>query len=95
MGVIPLLSDCVPQKRLFHQLCAEGYGLLGHCGCLGFSGGCNFVLEMDKATQQTQQTIASLLEDYLNAEYVYPKWAAAFAKDAKGDVHNLEHLSSY
>jgi TIR domain len=49
-----------------------------------FRPGGNFVLEMQKAVVGTQKTIAVLSEDYLNAEFTQPEWAAAFARDSEG-----------
>ncbi len=49
-----------------------------------FLPGSNFVLEMQKATQQAARTVAVLSPDYLNAEYTQPEWAAAFARDPTG-----------
>jgi hypothetical protein len=46
-----------------------------------FRPGGNFVLDMQKATQVCDRTIAVLSDNYLQAEYTQPEWAAAFAKD--------------
>lgn len=42
----------------------------------------NFVLEMDKAHQQSRRTIAVLSPDYLASRFTAPEWAARFAEDA-------------
>jgi tetratricopeptide (TPR) repeat protein len=49
-----------------------------------FRPGGNFVLEMQRATVETQKTIAVLSEDYLNSTFTQPEWAAAFAQDPTG-----------
>ena len=49
-----------------------------------FRPGHNFVLEMQKAARETERTLAVLSEDYLNAEFTQPEWAAAFARDPQG-----------
>jgi tetratricopeptide (TPR) repeat protein len=66
---------------------AAGYSVI--IDAWDFRAGGNFVLEMDKAMKQTRQTIALLSQNYLNAEYVHPEWAAAFAKDAQGNQRSL------
>src|SRR5436309_2450019 len=50
-----------------------------------FRPGCNFVMEMDRATQEAERTIAVLSTHYLAARYTHPEWAAAFAKDPMGE----------
>jgi hypothetical protein len=54
-----------------------------------FRPGENFVLEMQKATETTERTIAVLSQDYLNASYTYPEWAAALVDDPKGENRKL------
>ncbi|HYO48479.1 MAG TPA: toll/interleukin-1 receptor domain-containing protein, partial [Chloroflexia bacterium] len=54
-----------------------------------FRPGSNFVLEMDKAARGTERTIAVLSEDYMKAEFTHPEWAAAFAKDPRGEQRAL------
>jgi len=54
-----------------------------------FRPGRNFVLEMHKAAAETQTTIAVLSENYLNAEYTHPEWAAAFVRDPTGEQRIL------
>jgi TIR domain len=66
---------------------AAGYSVI--IDAWDFRAGGNFVLEMDKAIKQSRQTIAVLSQNYLNAEYVHPEWAGAFAKDARGDRQSL------
>jgi len=50
-----------------------------------FGPGCNFILEMQKATEEAERTIAVLSPAYLGALYTQPEWAAAFAKDPTGE----------
>ncbi|EKU96967.1 TPR repeat-containing protein [Leptolyngbya sp. PCC 7375] len=44
-----------------------------------FRPGGNFVLDMQRAAAETDKTLVVLSEDYLNAEFTQPEWAAAFA----------------
>lgn len=46
-----------------------------------FRPGGNFVLEMQKALQDTQKTVAVLSEDYLKSSFTAAEWAAVFADD--------------
>ncbi|NER83485.1 MAG: tetratricopeptide repeat protein, partial [Leptolyngbya sp. SIO1D8] len=46
-----------------------------------FRPGGNFVLDMQRATTETDKTLVVLSQDYLNAAFTQPEWAAAFAKD--------------
>ena len=46
-----------------------------------FRPGGNFILDMQRAAQDCDRTIAVLSEDYLNALYTQPEWAAAFKQD--------------
>ncbi|MEM9265723.1 MAG: tetratricopeptide repeat protein [Cyanobacteria bacterium P01_F01_bin.13] len=46
-----------------------------------FRPGGNFVLDMQRAASATDKTIVVLSDDYLNAEFTHPEWAAAFADD--------------
>ncbi len=47
--------------------------------------GSNFVLEMDKATQKAERTIAVLSPEYLNGSYTQAEWAVAFRRDPTGE----------
>ncbi|HUW64047.1 MAG TPA: FxSxx-COOH system tetratricopeptide repeat protein, partial [Spirochaetia bacterium] len=49
-----------------------------------FRPGQNFVLEMNRAAQVAERTIAVLSPDYLAAPFTAPEWAAAFALDPQG-----------
>lgn len=46
-----------------------------------FRPGGNFILDMQRATAETQKTIAVLSDTYLKSAYTQPEWAAAFAQD--------------
>ena len=50
-----------------------------------FGPGCNFILEMQKATEDAERTIAVLSPSYLAALYTQPEWAAALARDPTGE----------
>lgn len=54
-----------------------------------FRPGANFILEMHRATEQTCRTLAVLSENYLNAIYTYPEWAATFVHDPQGQGRRL------
>ncbi|OBI65132.1 hypothetical protein A5667_27480 [Mycolicibacterium fortuitum] len=54
-----------------------------------FKPGGNFIVEMDRATRQCERTIAVLSQDYLDAEFTVPEWAARFAQDPKGAGRKL------
>ena len=45
----------------------------------------NFVLDMQKAMEAADRTIAVLSPNYLSALYTQPEWAAAFAEDPTGE----------
>ncbi|MEM9087455.1 MAG: FxSxx-COOH system tetratricopeptide repeat protein [Cyanobacteria bacterium P01_F01_bin.53] len=46
-----------------------------------FRPGGNFVLDMQRAAEETDKTILVLSENYLAAEFTQPEWAAAFVDD--------------
>ena len=50
-----------------------------------FRPGSNFVLKMQKASQDAERTIAVLSPNYLTAQFTQPEWAAAFAQDPTGE----------
>jgi HAD superfamily phosphoserine phosphatase-like hydrolase len=50
-----------------------------------FTAGGNFVLDMQKASNEAERTIAVLSEDYLQASFTQPEWASAFAQDPTGE----------
>ena len=54
-----------------------------------FRPGSNFILEMQKAAQEVERTIAVLSPDYLTALYTQPEWAAAFSNDPTGSQKKL------
>jgi len=54
-----------------------------------FRPGSNFVLEMQKATSESRQTIAVLSQDFLQASFTQPEWAAAFREDPEGSASKL------
>jgi hypothetical protein len=49
-----------------------------------FRPGSNFVLEMHRAAQMSERTIAILSPNYLGSHFTKPEWAAAFAHDPEG-----------
>ena len=54
-----------------------------------FAAGSNFVLEMHKAAQEAERTVAVSSPDYLKALYTQPEWAAAFVHDPTGKQRKL------
>ncbi|MGF1570418.1 MAG: TIR domain-containing protein [Nodosilinea sp.] len=54
-----------------------------------FVPGNNFVLEMDKAAAGCIRTIAVLSDNYINAKYTHPEWAAAFKQDPQSQESRL------
>jgi hypothetical protein len=50
-----------------------------------FRPGGNFVLDMQKATAESERTLFVLTTNYLQAVYTQPEWAAAFVKDPTGE----------
>lgn len=54
-----------------------------------FRPGNNFVLEMQKAAEQAERTIAVLSPNYIQALYTQPEWANAFAQDPTGAKQQL------
>jgi len=54
-----------------------------------FRPGSNFVLEMDRATKESDRTIALLSPAFIVSQYTQPEWAAAFAQDPTGDEGRL------
>jgi tetratricopeptide (TPR) repeat protein len=54
-----------------------------------FRPGSNFVLEMQKATRDTDRTVIVLSPRFLQAAFPQPEWAAAFAQDPKGQERRL------
>jgi len=69
------------------QLEAEGYTTV--LQAWDFLPGSNFVLDMDKASQQASRTIALLSPDYLASQFTPAEWAAAFAQDPTGQQGKL------
>lgn len=54
-----------------------------------FRPGGNFILDMQRATQECNRTIAVLSDAYLNALYTQPEWAAAFKQDPTSTERKL------
>jgi hypothetical protein len=54
-----------------------------------FGPGSNFVLEMQRATIDTDRVIAVLSPDYLKAAFTQPEWAAGFVSDPTGENGRL------
>jgi TIR domain len=54
-----------------------------------FRPGGNFALDMNKAVDDTQSTIAVLSENFLQSDYTAPEWAAAFARDPRSAQRKL------
>lgn len=54
-----------------------------------FRPGENFVLEMQRATDDTRKTVIVLTDNYLKADYTQAEWAAAFVEDPRGEQRKL------
>jgi len=54
-----------------------------------FRPGENFALKMHEAAAGTRKTIAVLSQNYLDARFTQPEWAAAFARDPEGEERIL------
>lgn len=54
-----------------------------------FRPGGNFVIDMQQAAAGSERTIAVLSQNYLDAMYTQPEWAAAFAQDPTGTKKTL------
>ena len=54
-----------------------------------FLPGRNFVSEMDKATKQSERTIAVLSQGYMRSGFGSAEWAAAFKQDPTGEKGKL------
>ncbi|MEE8525309.1 MAG: toll/interleukin-1 receptor domain-containing protein, partial [Thermoanaerobaculia bacterium] len=54
-----------------------------------FRPGSNFVLEIDRATSECDRTLAVLSARYLEKLYTKAEWAAALARDPKGEELTL------
>jgi tetratricopeptide (TPR) repeat protein len=69
------------------QLDVAGYSVVFQTW--DFRPGGNFVIEMHKATVETERTIVVLSESFLGSEFTQPEWAAAFAQDPTGARRRL------
>jgi hypothetical protein len=67
----------------------EGAGYTTVVQAWDFRPGSNFVLEMQKHSADCERTVAVLSPAYLESLYTHPEWAAAFAKDPKGEFRSL------
>ncbi len=54
-----------------------------------FRPGGNFVLDMDKATKDTDKTLVVLSENYLNAAFTQSEWGSAFRSDPMSEQRKL------
>ena len=54
-----------------------------------FRPGTNFVLEMNRAAEGAEKTIAIFSQAYVNAVYTQPEWTQAFVDDATGQGRKL------
>ncbi|MGD1906769.1 MAG: toll/interleukin-1 receptor domain-containing protein [Leptolyngbyaceae cyanobacterium] len=54
-----------------------------------FRPGGNFILDMQRATEESDRTIMVLSEAYLKASYTQPEWAAAFKQDPESTARKV------
>jgi TIR domain len=59
----------------------EGAGYRVVIQAWDFRPGCNFVLEMDRATKECARVLAVLSPDYVASLFAQPEWAVYFAQD--------------
>jgi len=76
-------ADCTWAEWIAWHLEEAGYTTV--LQAWDFRPGSNFVLEMERAAQEAERTIAVLSPDYLAARFTQPEWAAAFARDPTGE----------
>ena len=69
------------------QLEVAGYSVI--IQAWDFRPGHNFVLEMQRALEETERLVSVLSPGYLNASFPQPEWAAAFAEDPTGEKGKL------
>lgn len=65
----------------------EGYSVV--LQAWDFRPGGNFILDMQRAAEETQKTIAILSNTYLASAFTQPEWAAAFADDPQSTKRKL------
>jgi hypothetical protein len=103
MAVRDLTMQQEPQKKHFFisynkadrawavwiawQLEEAGYTTISQAW--DFRPGGNFVLDMQRAAEQAERTIAVLSPDYLTSQFTQPEWAAAFGQDPTGENSTL------
>ena len=75
-------SDRLAAEWIAWQLEAAGYSVV--LQAWDFQHGQNFVLAMDRASQEAGRTLVVLSPDFLSSRFTAPEWAAAFAKDPTG-----------
>lgn len=75
-------TDRAAAEWIAWQLEAAGYSVL--LQAWDFQQGQNFVLAMDRASQEAGRTLVVLSPDFLASRFTAPEWAAAFAKDPTG-----------
>lgn len=75
-------SDRLAAEWIAWQLEAAGYSVV--LQAWDFQQGQNFVLAMDRASQEAGRTLVVLSPDFLSSRFTAPEWAAAFAKDPTG-----------
>jgi|KBSSwiStaDraftv2_1062776.scaffolds.fasta_scaffold398090_1 hypothetical protein len=69
------------------QLEASGWSVVVQAW--DFRPGGNFALDMHRALNDTQRTIAVLSPSFLASDFTAPEWAATFARDPDGTGHRL------
>lgn len=82
-------ADRVWAEWIAWQLQEAGYSTV--LQAWDFRPGQNFVLNMHKASQEAERTIAVLSPDYLDpkAGFSQAEWSAAFKQDPKGETGKL------
>lgn len=70
-----------------YQLEANGYSTI--IQAWDFRPGNNFIIEMDRASKQTEHTICILSPSYFISNFTPSEWAAAFVQDPTGEKRKI------
>lgn len=80
-------SDSDWARWIAQQLESAGYSTIFQAR--DFAPGGNFVVQMHRALQMTQRTIAVISQEYLEASYATSEWAETFRRDPSGEYRLL------
>ena len=80
-------ADAVWAEWIAWVLEEKGYSVV--IQAWDFRPGGNFILDMQRAVTDTRRTVMVLSENYLNALYTQPEWAAVFNQDPASSARKL------